>query len=74
MSYDYSKLLGLIKSNKQTQETLSKAIGVRANTLSLKLNNRANFKQSEISSICEILNIPDKEIGVYFFTHEVQEN
>ena len=74
MHFDYSKLLGRIRERGITQEMLAKAIGMTAATLSLKLNNKAVFKQSEIKRICAALEIEDADILGYFFTQEVQEN
>ena len=69
--YDYGKLLGRMKEKNITQEKLASLIGGTAATLSQKLNNKGRFKQSEISRICEELNISAEEIGLYFFTHKV---
>lgn len=69
MPYDYSKLLGRLKEKRITQDVLAKKVKIKPTTLSLKLNNKAKFKQSEISSICKILDIEAAQIGDYFFTH-----
>ena len=69
MPYDYSKLLGRMKEKNITQDVLAKRIGLQPTTLSQKLNNKARFKQSEISLICDILDIDAGQIGVYFFAH-----
>ena len=74
MMFDYSKLLGKIKERGYTQETLAAAIGMTEATLSMKLNNKAFFKQREIKAICDVLGIPDEEVGVYFFAPKVQKN
>lgn len=73
MQFDYSKLLGRIKEFGFTQETLAKKIGITEASMSLKLNNKANFKQKEIRLICKVLKIPCNEIGVYFFTPKVRK-
>lgn len=67
--YNYLKLLGRIKEKDMTQEQLAKAVGMHESNLSQKLNNRFTFRQGEIVKICEVLEIPSKEIGLYFFTH-----
>ena len=67
MKYDYSKLLGRMKERGFTQEGLATAIGVNEGTLSSKLNNKYAFKQNEIDAICRVLDIPNDEIGEYFF-------
>ena len=69
MPYNYSKLLGRIKEKGYTQESLAAKVGMRSGTLSQKLNNKAKFKQTEITDICKLLRIDDCEIGDYFFAH-----
>lgn len=73
MQFDYSKLLGKIREYGYTQESLAAAIGISKATMSLKLNNKANFGHAEISAICTILEIPISEIGVYFFVKKVRK-
>lgn len=67
--YDYSKLTGRMKEYKYTQETLSKALGISETTLNLSLNNKRDFKQNEMLSICELLRIPKSRLTEYFFAH-----
>lgn len=67
MKFNYGNLLGKMKQHGIRQEDLAKLIGNTPATLSLKLNNKANFKQSEIIKICETLNIDCEDIGSYFF-------
>ena len=67
MKFNYSKLLGRMRECGFTQETLADAIGKTKGTLNAKLNNQYNFTQSEIVAICNVLNIPFKEIPQYFF-------
>lgn len=69
MKYNYSKLLGRIRECGLTQEQLAKAIGKDKSTLSAKLNNQFSFKQEEMDDICRVLDIPNEEIGEYFFAH-----
>ena len=68
MQFNYSKLLGRIREFGLTQKDVAAHIGVRATTLSLKLNNKARFTTSEIDAICKLLNIAKEDIGAYFFT------
>lgn len=74
MEFDYSKLLGRIREKGMTQKSLSEELGIGLNSLNLKLANKAYFKQQEIRRICEILEIDDGEVGLYFFTQKVQKN
>mgnify|MGYP005608789587 CR=1 FL=1 len=67
MKYNYSKLLGRMKECGITQEQLAKAIGKNETTLSAKLNNKSQFKGEEMDAICKVLDIPNEEIGAYFF-------
>lgn len=69
--FDYSKLLGRIKEKGYTLKTFAKSLNISLSTLSLKLSNKAYFKQQEIDKACEVLGIERKYIGVYFFTKKV---
>jgi transcriptional regulator with XRE-family HTH domain len=68
MQFNYSKLLGRFREYGFTQKDVATHIGVQPATLSLKLNNKAKFTSSEIDAICKLLDIPNEEIGIYFFT------
>ena len=68
MQFNYSKLLGRVREFGLTQKDVAAHIGVRATTLSLKLNNKAKFTASEIDAICRLLDIAKEDIGAYFFT------
>lgn len=61
INYNYSKLLGKIKESGYTQEALAALINIGTSTLSQKLNNQSEFRQSEIQKICKILNIDNVE-------------
>jgi transcriptional regulator with XRE-family HTH domain len=67
MAYNYSKLLGRLKEYNLTQADLAEAIGKNLGTLNAKFNNKFGFTTQEIDSICEVLEIPNDEIGKYFF-------
>ena len=67
MKYNYSKLLGRLKEKNLTQAELANAIGKNEGTLNAKLNNKFGFTTKEIDGICEVLEIPNDEIGKYFF-------
>ncbi|MBQ8396659.1 MAG: DUF739 family protein [Clostridia bacterium] len=66
--YNYAKLLGRMREKGVTQEEVASKMGRNAATFSRKLNNMGYFTQSEISCLCDFLQIPDNEIGNYFFT------
>ncbi len=65
--YDYSELLGKMRSQKITQEELAKRIHLNPSTLNQKLNNKSEFSQSEIRNILSVLGIPIEMTAVYFF-------
>ena len=67
MKRTYGKLREKIKTKYPTQTEFAKAMGIDASTLSLKLNNAAPWKQTEIETIVRLLRIPLEEIGEYFF-------
>jgi transcriptional regulator with XRE-family HTH domain len=68
MKFDYSKLLGKMREYGYTQEKLAKAIGINESTLNTKLNNKTYFTTKEIDKICELLDISNAEIGIYFYS------
>lgn len=71
MEYDYSKLKGKIREVYDTNAAFAKAIGMGKTTLSLKLNNKAEWTQAEMVSAMDLLNIPPTSVRTYFFTHKV---
>lgn len=71
MSNDYSKLLGKITEKFGTQANFAEAMGMSERSISLKLNNRTSWKDSEISKAVEILGINPEDIPSYFFKYKV---
>ncbi|MBO4284303.1 MAG: DUF739 family protein [Clostridia bacterium] len=71
-TFNYAKLLGKIKEVCGTQAEFAERMGMRMQTVNLKLNNRNSFTQAEVLKAAEVLGIPSKEIGVYFFTPNAQ--
>lgn len=67
MKFNYSKLLGRMREYRYTQAMLAGEIGINESTLNTKLKGKAYFTAKEIDKMCEILNIPNAEIGIYFF-------
>lgn len=72
MEFDYRKLLGKITEVCGTQAEFAKRIRMSERSVSLKLNGRVEFKQSEIATVCDVLGIKDEQIGEYFFKCNVQ--
>lgn len=74
MSYDYSKLQGKIREICITNKQFAKLMELSERSLSLKINNKVPFSQSEIDRAVEILGIKQSDIFNYFFTRKVQNN
>lgn len=68
-NYDYSKLLGRMREKLITQSHLASVLGLSETSLNRKIKNKTEFRQSEISKICECLEIPNEHIDSYFFNH-----
>ena len=71
MSNDYSKLLGKITEKFGTQAEFANAMGVSERSISLKLNNKVSWKDSEIAKAVDILGLNPKDIPAYFFKYKV---
>ena len=74
MSFDYSTLLGRIIEKCGTQYNFAIAMDLSERSLSLKLNNKVYWKNSEIAKATKILEIEEKDIPKYFFKEKVQQN
>ena len=72
MSFDYSKLSGLIEEKFGTRAKFALAMGFSERTLSLKMSGKVEWKPSEMCKACEIFGIEKKDIPIYFFTPKVQ--
>lgn len=73
MSNDYSKLLGKITEKFGTQAEFASALGISGRSVSLKLNNKISWKDSEIAKAIEVLDIDPENIPAYFFKYKVQQ-
>ena len=69
--YDYSKLLAKIIEQYHSRFQFALEVGLTAQTLNAKLNNKRSFTQREIEFIIKELNIDRSEIVDYFFTHKL---
>lgn len=72
MAVDYAKLKGKIVEKCGSQQEFAKKLGLSEHSLSLKLNNRVCWKQSEIIRACDILGILIENVHEYFFEAFVQ--
>ena len=71
MAFDYRKLKGSIVEKYGSQLNFADAYGISENTLSLKMRNKVRFTSDDIIAISDMLDIPENEIGSYFFTKQV---
>lgn len=72
MAFDYRKLKGKIVEKYGSQNKFAEVMGISTRTLSLKMNNKVPWKQSEIREAVRFLQISDSDIGDYFSKTEVQ--
>lgn len=68
MAFNYAKLLGKIVEIFGTQRRFAEAMGLSERTISLKLNGKMGWKQTEIVKASSVLSIPENSIVEYFFT------
>ena len=68
---DYSKLRGAIREKFHTEGAFAAALGISPTALSNKLNNKDEWRGSEIALACDLLGIPPEQIAEYFFTRKV---
>lgn len=69
--FDGSKLKGRIRGLNLTQDDVAQHLEINKSTFNLKINGQVPFTQDEISSLIELLKIPDEEIKPYFFEEKV---
>lgn len=72
MAYDYRELRGKIISKYGKIEAFAKAMKMSFKSMSLKLNGKSPWKQNEIITACELLEIPLTKMHIYFFAVKVQ--
>lgn len=72
MERDYSKLRGRIIEMFGTMYKFAEAMGYSERTISLKINGKIDFTQSDIVKAVALLKLRETEIPVYFFTNKVQ--
>lgn len=65
--FDYSKLRGRIVERYGYTKDFAEAIGIAPTSLSLKLNNKGYFSQTEIKRSIDALGIEPGSVASYFF-------
>ena len=73
MSFNYRKLRGKIVEVFETQGNFAVAMELSERTISLKLQGKVYFNQSEILRAASLLSVSESEIPLYFFTENVQK-
>lgn len=73
VTYNYELLLKRMKEKRYSQESLAPAINMSRTSLNQKLNSKSNFTQSEILRMAKLLEIPNDDVGEYFFTAIVRK-
>ena len=68
MTFNYSKLIGRIAEKGETRESLSAKIGMSSMSLRSKLQGKTTFRQDEIVTIADVLEIEIEEIPAFFFS------
>ena len=71
MCYDYSKLAGRIVEKFGTQYNFAIAMGLSERTISLKMNGKVSWKDTEITKACKLLDLETNFIHLYFFKEKV---
>lgn len=72
MAFNYNKLKGRIVEVFGSQIEFAKAMDWSGRTLSLKLNGKVSWKQSDIMKAISLLHLTEDDIQDYFFAIEVQ--
>ncbi len=72
MVYDYTELCNRIALVCGTQAVFAAQMGLSERSISLKLNNKVSWKQPEMQQAAKVLEFPEEDIQVYFFTPKVQ--
>lgn len=72
MAFNYNKLRGRIVEIYGSQIEFAKAMQWSERTLSLKMNGKIPWKQTDIVTAVRLLGLSDSDIQEYFFAVEVQ--
>lgn len=72
MAFNYDKLKGRIIEVFGSQYRFAEKMGWSERTLSLKMNSKRSWKQTDICKAISLLKIDENEILAYFFTPKVQ--
>ena len=71
--FNYDALFNRMEEYRYNRSKLAEDASISRSSLSGKLNGHGPFTQTEIKRICALLDIPDEEVGKYFFTKDVRK-
>lgn len=63
----YPKLRGIMAEHGISQSNMAERLGISQQAMTKKMNNKTAFSQKDMVRICEILDIPIADVGLYFF-------
>lgn len=66
------KLKAVILERGFTQEQIAEMLGMTIATFNYKVNNKSEFKASEIKKLGEILHLTAEEVNTIFFADKVE--
>lgn len=69
ITFNYSKLKGLIIEKFDSQGAFATAIGRSEPFVSQVLNNKSYLDSRDIEKWSEVLGIDKSDVGIYFFAH-----
>ena len=73
MVFCYKKLRGRIREKFGTEAAFAAALGMSRTSLSLRLNNAAQFTKDDMEKSADLLSFPIEEIHLYFFCDKSSE-
>lgn len=65
------RLKAMMMEKGLTQEQLAKRLNISEQTMNYKINNKREFKASEIQALTKILDIPNVDVDGIFFARDV---
>lgn len=74
MSFNYNKLRGRIIEKYGTLAAFAEVLGVYKQDLSRKMKGHTRFTQDDVVRWRKLLDIPQEDIGVFFFNEELKES
>ena len=66
-----NELRAAITRKGMTQEQVAEALGITTATLNYKINNKREFKTSEVKALVDLLEIKKEDIDKIFFANDV---